>query len=356
MSVATIDQTKLMEFVGKFVGDFGATLHAPLVLIGERLGLYKAMADIGPMTPAELASHTGTNERYVREWLCAQAASGYAEYDADTGRFSLSPEQAFALANEDGPAYILGAFHIALAMMRDMPKLADAFVTGEGVGWHEHDHALFHGTEKFFRSSYAGNLTSNWIPALDGVEEKIEAGATVADIGCGHGASTILMAQAYPRSRFTGFDIPSRVDRAVRATREAGGRRRRRHVRDRDRQGLSGAAITTSSRVRLPPRLGRPGRCGGPRAPVAQERRGVDDRRAVRERSRRGQSERRRTDLLLGVDDDLHARVAGAGSGAGAGRAGGRGADARGGDRAAGSPAFRRAAETPFNLVLEARP
>jgi SAM-dependent methyltransferase len=215
MSVATVDQTKLMEFVGKFVGDFGATLHAPLVLIGERLGLYKSMADTGPMTPAELASHTGTNERYVREWLCAQAASGYAEYDADTGRFSLSPEQSFALANEGGPAYILGAFHIALAMMRDMPKLADAFVTGEGVGWHEHDHALFHGTEKFFRSNYAGNLTSNWIPALDGVEEKLQRGATVADIGCGHGSSTILMAQAYPRSRFTGFDYhPASIDRA----------------------------------------------------------------------------------------------------------------------------------------------
>ena len=215
MSVATVDQAKLMEFVGKFVGDFGATLPAPLVLIGERLGLYKAMADTGPMTPAQLASHTGTNERYVREWLCAQAASGYAEYDADTGRFSLSPEQAFALANEGGPAYILGAFHIALAMMRDMPKLTDAFVTGEGVGWHEHDHALFHGTEKFFRSNYAGNLTSNWIPALDGVEEKLTRGATVADIGCGHGSSTILMAQAYPRSRFTGFDYhPPSIDRA----------------------------------------------------------------------------------------------------------------------------------------------
>jgi SAM-dependent methyltransferase len=215
MSVATIDQAKLTAFVSKFVGDLGAALHAPLVLIGERLGLYKAMADTGPMTPAQLASHTGTDERYVREWLCAQAASGYAEYDADTGRFSLSPEQALALANEGGPAYLPGAFHIALSMMRDLPKLADAFVTGEGVGWHEHDHALFHGTEKFFRSNYAGNLTSNWIPALDGVEEKLKRGATVADIGCGHGSSIILMAQAYPRSRFTGFDYhPASIDRA----------------------------------------------------------------------------------------------------------------------------------------------
>ena len=215
MFAATLDQAKLREFVGKFVGDIGATLHAPLVLIGERLGLYKAMADGGPMTPPELASRTGTDERYVREWLCAQAASGYAQYDADTGRFALSPEQAFALADEGSPGYIPGAFHIALSMMRDMTKVADAFLTGEGVGWQEHDHALFHGTEKFFRATYLGNLKSKWIPALDGVEEKLARGATVADVGCGHGPSTILMAQAYPRSRFTGFDShPASIERA----------------------------------------------------------------------------------------------------------------------------------------------
>jgi 2-polyprenyl-3-methyl-5-hydroxy-6-metoxy-1,4-benzoquinol methylase len=223
MSVAALDQAKLSEFVGKFVGDIGAALHAPLVLIGERLGLYKAMADTGPVTPADLASHTGTDERYVREWLCAQAASGYAEYDPDTGRFALSPEQAFALANESGPVYLPGAFQIVLSMMRDIPKLADAFLTGEGLGWHEHDHALFYGIEKFYRPNYAGHLTSSWIPALDGVEEKLTRGTAVADVGCGHGSSTILMAQAYPRSRFTGFDYhPASIARARDLARLAG--------------------------------------------------------------------------------------------------------------------------------------
>jgi SAM-dependent methyltransferase len=224
MSVtATVDQALLMDFVGKFVGDLGAALHAPLVLIGERLGLYKALAAAGPLTPAELASETGTNERYVREWLCAQAASGYAQYDASSGRFSLSPEQALALADETGPAYLPGAFHIALSMMRDMPKLVDAFTTGNGVGWHEHDHSLFHGTEKFFRPNYVANLLANWLPALDGVTEKLIRGATVADIGCGHGASTILMAQAYPHSRFFGFDYhDASIARARTAAREAG--------------------------------------------------------------------------------------------------------------------------------------
>ncbi len=223
VATATVDETRLNAFIGKFIGDFGAAMHAPLILLGERLGLYKAMANGGPVTPAQLAERTGTSERYVREWLCAQAASGYAEYDPETGRFTLSPEQAFALTNDRGPAYIPGAFHIALAMMRDIPKLADAFTTGAGVGWHEHDHALFHGTEKFFRPNYVGNLTTSWIPALDGVEEKLKRGALVADIGCGHGASTILMAQAYPRSRFVGYDYhPASIDRAREAARQAG--------------------------------------------------------------------------------------------------------------------------------------
>jgi SAM-dependent methyltransferase len=180
-------------------------MHAALVVIGDKLGLYKAMAGSGPMTPSELAAKTGTTERYVREWLNANAASGYVDYDRTTGEYELLPEQAFALTVQDLP----GAFHIISACFKDEPKITQAFRTGEGVGWHEHDANLFFGTERFFRPNYQNHLMSNWIPALDGVSEKLARGAAVADVGCGHGASTILMAQAFPKSRFFGFDYHS---------------------------------------------------------------------------------------------------------------------------------------------------
>jgi SAM-dependent methyltransferase len=201
-----IDQDKLQEFMGKAVVDIGATLHSALVLIGEKLGLYKALAANGPVTPAELAQRTRTHERYVREWLSAQAAGGYVHYDPQSGRFSLLPEQAFALADESSPAYLPGAFQLVTAVLKDEPKIMAAFRSGHGVGWHEHDPGLFEGTERFFRPNYVANLVSAWIPALAGVEAKLQRGAKVADIGCGHGASTILMAQAYPESSFVGFD------------------------------------------------------------------------------------------------------------------------------------------------------
>jgi SAM-dependent methyltransferase len=202
----TIDQQKLNDFVMNFVGDLGATLHASTVIVGEKLGLYKAMADTGPISPEELARKTGTTERNVREWLAAQAASGYVEYDSPTSTYTLPPEQAFALADESSPAYLPGAFRIAAALFRDEPKLIESFRTGSGLGWHQHDTDLFVGTEKFFRPNYAANLVSSWLPALDGVVEKLEAGAKVADVGCGHGASTIIMAKAYPNSTFIGYD------------------------------------------------------------------------------------------------------------------------------------------------------
>jgi len=202
-----IDQERLNDFLGRAVVDIGATMHAGLVLIGEQLGLYKALANgDGPLTSAELATKTSTTERYVREWLNAQAAGGYVTYDADDGRYSLSPEQAFTLANEDSPVYIPGAFQAATAALKSTPKITEAFRSGAGFGWHEHDHGLFEGTERFFRPNYVGNLVSSWIPALDGVEAKLRRGASVADVGCGHGASTILMAEAYPNSKFVGFD------------------------------------------------------------------------------------------------------------------------------------------------------
>lgn len=201
----TPNTEKLNEFLGKFVNDLGATFHAGMVVIGDKLGLYKALAT-GPLTPAELAATTGTDERYVREWLSSQAAGGYVTYHAATERFSLTDEQAFALAVEDSPAFIPGAFELATAALMAVPRIAEAFRTGAGMGWHEHHDGVFHGCEKFFRPGYAANLVSAWIPALDGVDAKLKKGGRVADVGCGHGAWTILMAQAYPQSTFVGFD------------------------------------------------------------------------------------------------------------------------------------------------------
>jgi SAM-dependent methyltransferase len=206
MAVAPIDEAKLNAFMGRAVGDMGAAMHAVLILLGDRLGLYKGMADGTPVTPAELAKRTGTSERYVREWLNANAASGYVTYDARTAAYTLPAEQALALAVDNSPAFLPGAFQIISSCFHDVDKIEQAFRTGKGVGWHEHHHDLFHGTERFFRPGYAANLVSQWIPALDGVEAKLQAGGKVADIGCGLGSSTILMAKAFPKSEFFGFD------------------------------------------------------------------------------------------------------------------------------------------------------
>jgi 2-polyprenyl-3-methyl-5-hydroxy-6-metoxy-1,4-benzoquinol methylase len=201
-----VDMDKLNAFMGRAVGDMGAAMHAVLVLIGDRLGLYKAMVDSKPVTSAELARRTGTTERNVREWLNANAASGYVTYDAATQTYTLPPEQALALAVEDSPAYLPGGFEIMSACFQDAKKIEEAFRTGKGMGWHEHHHDLFHGTERFFRPQYNANLLSSWIPAMTDLDKKLEAGAKVADIGCGLGASTIVMAKRYPKSEFHGFD------------------------------------------------------------------------------------------------------------------------------------------------------
>ena len=217
-----IDEQKLNAFMGRFVTDLGAVMHAATVVVGDQLGLYKALGN-GPSSVEDLARRTGTDPRYLREWLSAQAASGYVEYDAATQMFSLGEEQAFALAEEGSPAFIPGAFQIAVAQFKAIPRIMQVMRTGLGMGWHEHDASLFHGTERFFRPGYAANLVSSWIPALEGVESKLTAGASVADVGCGHGASTIIMAQAYPASAFVGFDYhePS-VAHARNAAKEAG--------------------------------------------------------------------------------------------------------------------------------------
>jgi SAM-dependent methyltransferase len=202
----SIDPDKLHAFVGRAVGDLGAAMHAPLIVIGDRLGLYRAMGDSKPVTPADLALRTNTSERYVREWLGANAASGYVEYDPETRTYRLPPEQAFALAWDNTPVHLPGAFLLAQAVMNDIDALLERFRTGEGYGWHEHHHSLFEGCERFFRPNYLAHLMSEWIPALTGVKEKLERGGRVADVGCGYGASTIMMAQAFPKSRFVACD------------------------------------------------------------------------------------------------------------------------------------------------------
>jgi 2-polyprenyl-3-methyl-5-hydroxy-6-metoxy-1,4-benzoquinol methylase len=218
-----MDQEKLEGFVHKALGDIGSALTASLVVIGDKLGLYKAMVGAGPLTSAELAKRTGTHERSVREWLSAQAAAGYIDYDAATNRYSLSPEHAVALTDEESPACVLGGFQGMTAAMRAGPKVTDAFRTGRGLGWHEHDPELFLGVERFFRPGYNANLVHAWIPSLDGVEDKLDEGATVADVGCGHGASTIILAKAYPKSTFTGFDYHAPSIEKARARAKAAG-------------------------------------------------------------------------------------------------------------------------------------
>jgi SAM-dependent methyltransferase len=218
-----IDQSKLHDFVMKAVGEMGAAMNAALILVGDKLGLYKAMAGAGAMTSAELASKTGTLERYVREWLAAEAAGGFVLYDAATEKYTLPPEQAMALADETSPVFLPGFFEIVAACVKDEPKITEAFRSGKGVGWHEHDHGLFAGTERFFRPNYRAHLIGEWIPALGDTESKLKAGARVADVGCGLGTSTILMAQAYPKSTFVGFDYhPKSIDMAREAAAKAG--------------------------------------------------------------------------------------------------------------------------------------
>ncbi|MDX6234843.1 MAG: hypothetical protein QOH68_3971 [Nocardioidaceae bacterium] len=242
MSTTTSTETRtaspeeIEAFTMKFVADLAAVAHAATVVLGDKLGLYKALATRGPSTPEELAAATGYDGRYLREWLLAQAASGYAEYDASTGRFSLDAAQTACLADESASTFLAGGMAVVSSMHRDEDTVRNGFVTGEGVGWHEHHHDLFIGTERFFRPGYAANLTASWIPAVDGLEEALQRGIRVADVGCGHGSSTILMAQAYPASEFVGFDYhPESIDAARNRAAEAG-------VQDRVRFEVASAA------------------------------------------------------------------------------------------------------------------
>ena len=210
-----VDETKLNQFIGKILDDIGAAFSVPMVRMGDKLGLYKALNEEGPMTPAELASKANVAERYVREWLSHQAASGYLEYDSATGKFTLPPEQAMVFAEPDSPVYLQSAFDMVAVMLDNQKLVEPAFRSGKGVGWGDQSQCLFCTTGRFFRTGYQHNLVSSWLPALDGVTAKLESGATVADVGCGHGFSTIVMAKAYPKSTFVGYDFhPDSVEQA----------------------------------------------------------------------------------------------------------------------------------------------
>jgi SAM-dependent methyltransferase len=351
----TVDQDRLQEFMGRFVGDLGAALHQTTVIIGDKLGLYAAMGDGEPVTPAELAERTGTEERYVREWLCAQAASGYCEYHPETARFHLTPEQAACLADRDSPTYLPGAFYIAGACLKDEPKVTERFRTGEGLGWHEHDGDLFCGTELFFRPGYVANLVTSWLPALEGVEDKLRTGARVADIGCGHGASTIVMAKAYPASEFVGFDYhEASIEAARRAAERAG-------VSDRVRFEVASAKDFPGTEWDLAcvfdalHDMGDPvGAAGHVRAALAPDGTWLIVEPMAGDATEDNLNPVGRVFYSASTmicTPSSRAQEVGLALGAQAGEA-----RLRAVIEEAGFTRFRRAAETPFNLVLEARP
>ena len=344
-----------MQFVFRAVDEVGATLNAALVVMGDKLGLYRALAAGGGLSPTELAARTGTAERYVREWLNAQAAGGFVEYDPDNGRYALAPEQAVALTNEDSPAYLPGFFQIAIGSVLDSPRITEAARDGAGVGWHEHVHDVHEGCERFFRPGYNANLIDGWLPALDGVVHKLKRGARVADVGCGHGASTILMAQAFPNSTFAGSDYHERsIDTARERAQTAG-------VADRATFAAEPAAAYTGTGYDLVTMFDCLHDMGDPLSaarhvlhtlaadgtwmivePNAGDR--VEDNLNPVGRAYYGFS------TLLCTPASLSQEV-GLALGAQAGEA-----RIRDIVRAAGFTRFRRAAETPFNAVFEARP
>lgn len=218
-----LNEDKLHALLGKVVTEMGAAANGPLVIIGDKLGLFESLANNGPMNSDELASKTGTSERYIREWLSAQAASGYVDFDIENENFFMNPEQIAVFGNRKSPVFMTGAFYAITSVYTDEPKIEKAFKTGEGVAWGDHNSCLFCGTEKFFSPSYEDNLTTNWITSLDGVDEKLRRGAKVADIGCGHAASTIIMAKEYPNSTFLGVDFHDKsIEKANLRAKEAG--------------------------------------------------------------------------------------------------------------------------------------
>ncbi len=324
-----VNQERLNAFMGKVLTDVGAATNAPLIRIGDKLGIYKALAAKGSVTPKELADATGTAERYIREWLAAQAASGYVDYDPATKKFSMNAEQAMVFADEESPVFLGAVGDVVSAMVVDEPKIADAFRTGKGVGWNERSECLFCGTARFFRTPYKHHLVQEWLPALDGVVAKLERGAMVADVGCGHGISTMLMARAFPKSQFRGFDAhPGSIDAAKQMAAA---------------EGATNTAFSVDTAKTFPAGnydlvcffdclhdMGDPvGALKHVRETIAPDG-NLHAGRAVRERSPGGQSQSCRARVLRCLHHGLHAGITGAGGRPCARRAG-RGGAAEGG-------------------------
>ena len=350
-----IEEAKLNDFMGRFVNDLGAVMHAATIVVGDQLGLYKTLARAGPSSVDELAARTETDPRYLREWLSAQAASGYVTYDPASERFSMSEEQAFALAEEGSPAFVPGAFQVCVDQFKSIPRMTQALRTGLGVGWHAHDPALFNGTERFFRPGYAANLVANWLPALNGTTSRLEAGASVADIGCGHGASTLIMAEAYPNSTFVGYDYhaPS-VEAARTAANRAG-------LGERVRFEVASAQDFPGSGYDLVAMFDCLHDMGDPAGAAAHTRRALkpDGTWLIVEPYANDRLE----DNLNPVGRVFYSASAFICTPASRAQAVGRCLGAQAGEarigevvREGGFSRFRRATQTPFNLIFEARP
>jgi 2-polyprenyl-3-methyl-5-hydroxy-6-metoxy-1,4-benzoquinol methylase len=354
MNMPAVDPDRLNEFMGHALSDMGAAFSTAMVLIGDELGLYKAMAGQGPMSSKEVAKAAGCSERYIYEWLNNQAAGGYVTYDPTTAKFTLPPEQAMALADESSPAFIPGAFQVIAAALKAEPRIAENFKTGRGMHWGEHDPGLFVGTERFFRPNYLGNLTSHWIPSLEGVEAKLRAGAKVADVGCGHGASTILMAQAYPKSSFVGFDYHAGSIETCRRRAAAAGVGDRAKFQVADSTGFPGTGYDLVTCFDCLHDMADPTGC----ARHVRQALAADGTWMIVEPFAGDKPEENHTPIgrafytastQLCVPCSLAANGPALGAQAGEARL-------RETVMAGGFKRFRRATETPFNLVLEARP
>jgi 2-polyprenyl-3-methyl-5-hydroxy-6-metoxy-1,4-benzoquinol methylase len=350
-----IDEDRLNALLGQAVVEFGATVNAALVVIGDRLGLYRTLATDGPLSSSDLAQRTGTAERYVREWANAQAASGWVDYDAATGRYSMSPEQALMFAEPGSPAFVAGGFQFALGSADARDHIAEAFVTGTGFGWHEHTHDVFDGCQRFFEPGYRANIVQSWIPALDGVEDKLNRGGRVADIGCGHGASSIVIAQGYPNATVDGSDYhAASIAEAARQAAEAG-------VMNRVHFSVAGADALPAAGYDLVTSFDCLHDMGDPAGTARQVRAALDpDGTWMIVEPRAGDTIQENLNpvgrayyafsTLLCTPSSL-AQEGGLALGAQAGES-----RLREVLSSAGFTRVRRAAETPFNIVLEARP